>query len=168
MPSDVNDLPYRPGVGLMVFNKDAKVFIGERFGQSGAWQMPQGGIDDEDGDDLKETIYRELYEETGIERARAEILKVTREWLHYDLPDHLAGRIWGGQYRGQKQKWVAMLFTGHDAEVNLATHRHQEFQNWRWAEIDEAMQAVVPFKRHTYEAALDEFRDVIEQIMQDA
>lgn len=167
MPLEDNR-PYRPGVGLMIFNQKGEVFIGERFGQSGAWQMPQGGIDDEDGTSLNVTIYRELYEETGIDKSRVEILKITDDWLYYDLPEHLSNKIWDAQYKGQKQKWAALLFNGHDAEVNLATHRHQEFQDWQWSPVERALELIVPFKRHTYEAALKEFSGIIEQIRKEA
>jgi len=161
MKEEYKDLPYRPGVGLLVFNDKGEVFIGERLGSNGAWQMPQGGIDEEDGDDLLATIYRELYEETGIEQARVEVLQITEDWLYYDLPEYLIPKVFGGKYRGQKQKWVALKFTGHDEEINLSAHRHQEFGDWQWLPISEALETVVRFKRHTYETALEEFKGLV-------
>lgn len=158
---DIESLPYRSGVGLMIFNTNGDVFIGERLENPGSWQMPQGGIDEEDGDDIYKTIYRELYEETGIVEARVKILKITESWLYYDLPDFLIPKVWNGQFRGQKQKWVALEFTGHDAEINLNAFRHPEFKSWKWAPIDEALDIIIQFKRHTYEAALKDFETVL-------
>ncbi len=163
MRDNFKNLPYRPGVGLMVLNTKGEVFLGERLDNPGAWQMPQGGIDDEDGDSLEDTIFRELYEETGISSDRAEIIAMTEDWLKYDLPDHLIPKVWNGAFRGQKQKWVLIQFSGHDAEINLSTHRHQEFGNWQWASIDRALDIIVQFKRHTYEAAIEEFKPVLKE-----
>ncbi|MGM0421608.1 MAG: RNA pyrophosphohydrolase [Pseudomonadota bacterium] len=159
MKPEYKILPYRPGVGLLIFNAQGEVFIGERLDNPGAWQMPQGGIDDED-DTFEDAVFRELYEETGIKNA--EILKVTEDWLYYDLPNYLIPKIWGGRYRGQKQKWVALRFTGPEHEVNLHTCRYPEFGKWQWICPTLVLDLIVPFKRNTYETVFKEFQDILE------
>src|SRR3954447_4758079 len=118
---------YRAAVGIMLLNGDGRVFVGQRIDTPGAWQMPQGGIDD--GEEPRSAALRELKEETGIDKA--EVLGETEGWLRYELPAELHGKVWGGRYRGQRQKWFAMRFTGTDADVALATE-HPEFDAWRW------------------------------------
>jgi putative (di)nucleoside polyphosphate hydrolase len=143
-------LPYRPGVGVMLADARGLVFVGQRFDSVvEAWQMPQGGIDE--GEDPEAAALRELEEETGIGPAHVTILGATRDWLHYDLPPELSGRIWGGRYRGQRQKWFACRFTGTDADVDLAAHGDKaEFKAWKWAAVDELGALIVPFKRALY------------------
>jgi len=144
---------YRPCVGVMLINSDGLVWVGRRFekqnddGVGKWWQMPQGGIDD--GEDHVKAAFRELAEETGV--SSADYLAEADGWFTYDLPEHLIGRSWNGKYRGQKQKWVALRFTGSDSEINLTPPGHkQEFDLWKWASMDEVLDIVVPFKKAVY------------------
>jgi len=148
---------YRRGVGIMLLNRQRLAFVGRRIDTPGAWQMPQGGIDD--GESPRQAALRELKEEIGTDKA--EILAESAQWLRYDLPGAEDGmRLWGGRYRGQEQKWFAMRFTGTDADIDLATH-HPEFDAWRWLPTAELPALIVPFKRALYEAVLAEFRDLV-------
>jgi putative (di)nucleoside polyphosphate hydrolase len=119
-----------------------------------AWQMPQGGIDP--GETPREAAHRELAEETGTDKA--EIVAESRVWHRYDLPAEIAGRMWGGRFRGQKQLWFAMRFLGNDIDINIAT-AHPEFDAWKWVAPSELPDLIVPFKRTIYLAILDEFRE---------
>lgn len=161
MPS-LDSLPYRPCAGITLFNRAGLVFVGRRAGGpehvdlTHVWQMPQGGIDD--GEDPYQGALRELYEETNVRSV--EKLGEIAEWLTYDIPREIVGEAWGGKYRGQRQKWFALRFTGDESEINIASpaggHK-PEFIAWRWAKIDEIADLVVPFKRQTYERVLAEF-----------
>ena len=152
-------LPYRPCVGVLLFNARLQVFVGRRIDMvQEAWQMPQGGIDR--GEDPRETALRELEEETGVKPDKVEILAETREWLRYDLPPNLVNRVWRGRYRGQEQKWFAARFLGTDADIDIDT-AHPEFNDWRWSPIDELTANVVSFKRALYEAVIAEFRPLL-------
>ncbi len=152
MSVDKTKLPYRPGVGIMLINAQGLVFVAKRIDTTGdAWQMPQGGIDD--GENPTEAALRELLEETGT--AQAEIIGETAGWLTYDLPDHLVGKAWKGRYRGQKQKWFAMRFTGTDADINIDT-KHPEFSAWKWSPVGQIIPCIVPFKRDLYEQVVAE------------
>src|SRR3546814_534157 len=123
------DLPYRPGVGVMLLNGQGLVFVGQRIDNTAeAWQMPQGGIDE--GEDPRDTALRELEEETGIHRDLVAIIAETPGWLTYDLPDDLIGKLWKGRYRGQRQKWYLARFLGEDRDVDLDTP-HPEFRAWK-------------------------------------
>ena len=138
---------YRLGVGVMLLNRAGHVFVAERIDYPGAWQMPQGGIDA--GEDPRQAAFRELEEEIGT--AQAEIIAESRDWLTYDLPPEILGQVvWGGRYRGQKQKWFAMRFLGEDRDIDIAKHTHPEFSAWRWAPVDTLVDAIVPFKRDLY------------------
>ena len=155
--SDPVDLPYRPCAGIMLLNRAGQVFVGQRIDNTmEAWQMPQGGIDP--GEDAETAARRELGEETGIAPDRVELIAVAPGAFHYDLPDDLIGKVWGGRYRGQVQTWFLFRFTGADADVNIATS-HPEFRAWRWAEPAAAVALAVPFKRALYQAVLAAFRD---------
>jgi len=161
MPSQ-KSLPYRPCAGMAVFNRVGLVFIGRRtegpehIDAKHAWQMPQGGIDDDE--DHYEAALRELYEETNIRSVRK--LGEISKWLTYDLPRELAKKAWGGKYRGQKQKWYAFRFVGNESEIDIAhpAGGHKpEFVDWRWAKMRELPDLVVGFKRKTYERVVKEF-----------
>jgi putative (di)nucleoside polyphosphate hydrolase len=141
----------------MLLNKDNYVFVGKRIDtKSDAWQMPQGGIDDNES--ASEAALRELKEETGINNAV--ILGESKNWIHYDLPEYLIPRLWNGKYRGQKQKWFILKFLGTDDEINLQTEV-PEFMEWRWVKMEELPNIIVPFKRKLYISIIEEFRDII-------
>ena len=151
------DLPfYRPAVGIMLLNPAGLAFVGRRIDMPAglaAWQMPQGGIDP--GETPSQAAFRELEEEVGT--GKAETLAETQGWLHYDLPSDIAARMWSGRWRGQRQKWFLMRFTGNDADINLATG-HPEFDAWEWVEPRRLPELIVPFKRQLYRDLLAEFR----------
>ncbi len=144
-------LPYRPNVGAVLFNRQGRVFVARRADQRAdavaAWQFPQGGIDE--GEEPRQAVLRELEEEIGT--AHAEIVAEHPDWLHYDLPAELRARMWGGRFRGQRQRWFALRYLGTDADIRLDRHAHPEFDAWRWAELAELPGLAVPFKRPTYE-----------------
>jgi putative (di)nucleoside polyphosphate hydrolase len=142
-----DDLPYRLGVGAVLFNADGRVFVAERIDTPGAWQMPQGGIDK--GEDPADAVLRELAEETGTDKA--EIVAETGDWLAYDLPKAIRGKVWKGRFRGQKQKWFALRFTGTDADIDLEAHHHVEFARWKWIDLADLPGLIVDFKRPLYE-----------------
>lgn len=147
-------LPYRLGVGVVLFNRDGRVFVGRRIDQTAeAWQLPQGGIDP--GEAPLHAALRELKEEIGTDKA--EIVGESRDWLIYDLPVELVGKVWQGRYRGQKQKWYAARFLGEDGDIDLAT-AHPEFDAWKWAPFDALPELIVPFKRKLYRQIVAEFR----------
>jgi putative (di)nucleoside polyphosphate hydrolase len=143
---DVEGLAYRPCVGIMLLNKHGEVFVAQRIDSpGGAWQMPQGGIDD--GETPAAAARRELKEETGTNKAT--IIAEHAEWIPYDLPEHLIKRLWKGRYRGQTQKWFVMRFLGTDGDIDINT-AEPEFDAWRWVPMAELLGLVVPFKHHVY------------------
>jgi putative (di)nucleoside polyphosphate hydrolase len=155
---DAGTLPYRPCVGIMLINDEGLIWAGNRIqpvdtGSPLTWQMPQGGIDE--GEAPREAAFRELKEETGVDRA--EIIGELDEWLTYDLPPHLVGHALKGKYRGQKQRWFAMRFLGTDGDVDIAADAHQEFSEWAWVPIEELVELIVPFKRGIYERVVSAF-----------
>ena len=153
---DLKNLPYRHGVGMMVFNDEKQIFVGKRIDNQEAWQMPQGGVDK--GENVETAAKRELYEETGIQSIRI-IKKSDKEYI-YDLPDHLLGKIWKGKYKGQKQTWYLMKFLGPDSEINI-NQKHPEFNEWKWVSIDELPNLIVNFKKDLYQAVIAEFTNSI-------
>jgi putative (di)nucleoside polyphosphate hydrolase len=154
--TDPANLPYRPCVGVMLINSAGLIFAGQRIDSpTPAWQMPQGGIDA--GEKPKAAALRELWEETGVTPDLVEVLAKTPDWVTYDLPAELLGRVWGGKYRGQRQKWFLMRFTGRDDQVRIATE-HPEFSVWKWISPEEMIASIVPFKRTVYEQVVGSFR----------
>ena len=160
------DLPYRPCVGVMLLNREGRVFVGRRKSEASgehvadgyAWQMPQGGIDP--GEDPYTAALRELHEETNVRSVT--LLAEAPEWYTYDLPSMVAGRAWKGRYRGQTQKWFAFRFDGQDSEVDIsrpAGGRHKpEFDEWRWEAMNRLPDLIIPFKRPVYENVVAAFR----------
>jgi putative (di)nucleoside polyphosphate hydrolase len=147
---------YRPGVGIMLLNRDGLVFVGHRIRMPpgmAKWQMPQGGIDA--GETPRQAALRELREEIGT--GRADILAESRGWFHHDVPDEIAQVMMAGRYRGNRQKWFAMRFNGTDADINLATE-HPEFDAWQWVSPDQLPELIAPFMRQLYLDLLAEFR----------
>lgn len=158
--SDIENLPYRPCAGIMLANREGKIFVGQRIDSISniAWQMPQGGIDD--GEEPEEAALRELGEETGISPDLVDVIARSREEYFYDLPEELVGKLWKGKWRGQRQWWFLIRFRGEDSDVNIATP-HQEFSQWQWVEPAELPGLIVPFKRRIYEGLVAEFGELI-------
>ena len=149
-------LPYRPCVGVVLVNDAGLIFAGRRHdGPASAWQMPQGGIDE--GEKPREAALRELREETGVSAGLVEFVVKSPDWVTYDLPEELVGKIWGGKYRGQRQRWFLFRFLGRDIDIDIETD-HPEFAEWRWVKADEMLAVIVPFKRAVYEAVIKAFR----------
>ena len=153
-------LPYRPNVGAVLFDRRGQVFVARRAdlpnaeGAAGGWQLPQGGIDADE--DPRAAVLRELEEEIGT--ARADIIGEHADWLTYDLPPELIGRALGGRYRGQRQRWFALRFTGQDSDIRLDLDPHPEFNAWRWTPLPELPGLAAPFKRPIYEALVRSFQ----------
>lgn len=153
--TDRSQLPYRPCVGIVLFNDEGQVFVARRIGMPDAWQMPQGGIDD--GETPRQAGLRELEEEIGTRAV--EVVGETAGWIAYDFPPGIPGRI-GEKWRGQRQKWLACRFTGTPQDIDLATE-HPEFDDWKWVEIASVVDLIVPFKRATYETVVAELGPVV-------
>ncbi len=158
---DISELGYRPCVGVMLVNHSGEVFVGRRIDtkEGDFWQMPQGGIDE--GEDPREAVFRELWEETGVIREKAALIGQTREPLRYDLPDELIGKLWGGEYRGQEQDWFLARFEGTDEDIDLEAHEVPEFCEFRWVPASTVPDLIVPFKKRVYRAVLAEFAELI-------
>lgn len=154
--ADTEDLPYRPCAGVMLVNRDGRVFVGQRIDTVlEAWQMPQGGIDP--GEDALAAAIRELGEETGIAPDHVELIATAPDELFYDLPPEMVGKVWKGKWRGQRQRWFLFGFLGRDEDVDIVT-AHPEFRTWRWIDAEDLPAMIVPFKRALYEAVLTAFR----------
>ena len=157
MDKKYSTLPLRSGVGIVVLNQENKVFVAKRIDNpKNFWQMPQGGVDA--GEDFLKAAYRELEEETSIKSV--ELIKELDGMITYELPNHLLGIIWKGKYRGQKQKWFLMRFTGEDNEIDINTH-HPEFLDWKWIELDQLTKVVVDFKLHVYKEVQEKVQKLI-------
>jgi putative (di)nucleoside polyphosphate hydrolase len=151
------NLPLRNGVGIVVINKDNKVFVAKRIDNpKNFWQMPQGGVDD--GEDFLIAAYRELEEETSIKNV--ELIKELDGTITYELPERLLGIVWKGKYRGQKQKWFLMKFTGKEEEINIKT-KNPEFLDWKWIDLDQITEVVVDFKLHVYKELKSKVKKII-------
>ena len=153
--NDYARLPYRLGVGLMIINSQKKIFVGKRIDAKNpfCWQMPQGGIDS--GETPSKAAMREMKDEIGS--GSGDILAETKNWYCYDLPLRVIHKMWNGQYKGQKQKWFLIKYTGQDTDINLFTE-NPEFHKWRWIRPAQLPRLVVPFKRSLYMAVLREFK----------
>ena len=157
MKEKFRDLPLRSGVGIIVLNKENKVFVAKRIDNpKNFWQMPQGGVDE--GEDFLTAAYRELEEETSIKKV--EMIKEIDGTITYELPDHLLGIIWKGKYKGQKQKWFLMRFLGNDEEINIKTNK-PEFLEWKWIDVDMLTEVVVDFKFHVYKELKEKIKNII-------
>ena len=155
MSSDKSrNLPLRLGVGIVLLNSDNKVFVGKRIDNPvNFWQLPQGGVDKNEG--LLCAAKRELKEETGVESVK--LIKQIDNWLTYELPKNLLGKIWKGKYRGQKQKWFIMRFVGSEDEINIKTNK-AEFKEWKWININQLTNVVVSFKLKIYKTIVNELK----------
>ena len=157
MKERFKDLPLRSGVGIILINRENKVFVGRRIDNpKNFWQMPQGGVDE--GEDLISAAYRELEEETSIKNVK--LLKELDGTTTYILPDHLLGIIWKGKYKGQKQKWFLMRYLGDDKEVNVKTKK-PEFLEWKWIELELITDVVVDFKFNVYKQLKEQVKKII-------
>lgn len=151
-------LPYRPCVGAMLVNAMRMVFVAKRIDNPrNYWQMPQGGIDE--GEDPVQAVLRELQEETGTDKV--EIIAESDHWRTYDLPDELVGKLWGGKYRGQRQKWFALQFLGEDKDIDINAHKKPEFSDWKWVDFDDLVNLAVPFKRPLYTDIVTELQPLV-------
>ncbi len=146
------NLPLRLGVGIVLLNSDNKVFVGKRIDNPvNFWQMPQGGVDD--NENLLYAANRELKEETGVKSTK--LIKEIDNWLTYELPKNLLGKIWKGKYRGQKQKWFIMRFVGNEEEINIKT-KNAEFLEWKWIDANQLLNVVIDFKLDVYKSIVKE------------
>ncbi len=157
---DIERLPYRRCVGIVLANKAGLVFIGRRNDETQAWQMPQGGIDA--GETPEQAAIRELEEETGATKTR--VLAESAAWYDYDLPRELVPQTWGGRFRGQSQRWFLLEHLGKDKDIHPESVHHPEFDAWKWAPIDELPGLAVAFKRSVYEAVVKEFGPLLEDL----
>lgn len=150
---------YRPNVGVVLFHPDGRVWIGRRANtpEPWCWQFPQGGVDPDEAErgDWEAAARRELLEETGVRSV--DLLASTDGWITYDFPPEASGAKIARGWKGQKQKWFALGFTGDEAEIDLTAHPPAEFDAWRWGRLDEVCDLIVPFKRPAYEKVVAAF-----------
>ena len=157
MEERYKNLPLRDGVGIVVLNKENKVFVARRIDNAkNFWQMPQGGVDK--GEDFLSAAYRELEEETSINKV--ELIKEIEGTITYELPKHLLGIIWRGKYKGQKQKWFLMRYLGNDKDINIKTSK-PEFLEWKWIDLEMITDVVVDFKLHVYKELKEKVKKII-------
>jgi len=157
MNEKFKNLPLRNGVGIIVLNKENKIFVAKRIDNpKNFWQMPQGGVDK--GESFLTAAYRELEEETSI--TNVELIKEIEGTLTYELPEHLLGIIWKGKYKGQKQKWFLMRYLGNDDDINIKTKK-PEFLDWKWTDLDMITEEVVDFKLHVYKELKEKIQKII-------
>jgi len=151
------NLPLRSGVGIVVLNKNNKVFVAKRLDNPKKyWQMPQGGVNK--NEDYLDAAFRELEEETSIKNVK--LIQELDDFITYELPPHLLGIIWKGKYKGQKQKWFIMKFLGDDKEINIRT-KNPEFLEWKWIELDKITDVVVDFKLNVYKQVKVKVKKII-------
>jgi putative (di)nucleoside polyphosphate hydrolase len=154
---NADDLPYRLGVGMMLINDQNQVLLGKRIDtKMDKWQMPQGGLDE--GETPRMAVFREMKEEIGTNNGT--IIAEAKMWYCYDIPKWMIPRLWNGQYKGQKQKWFLIKFTGNDSDIHIDTE-HQEFKEWKWCAIEEIIDIIIPFKKKLYKAVLKEFEQYL-------
>ena len=153
----MNNDNYRKCVGIMILNNNKEILVGKRLDHpSGFWQMPQGGIDE--NENPEEAVWREMMEEIGTNKAK--LLKVSSQWINYDIPSETLKTLpWGHKYIGQTQKWFAFQFTGEENDINVGTV-NPEFSEWKWTKINLIVDEIVPFKRDVYSTILKEFKDI--------
>ena len=157
MDKKFQHLPLRIGVGIVVLNKNNKIFVAKRIDNpKDFWQMPQGGVDQNES--YLDAAYRELYEETNIKEI--ELIKEVEDFTTYELPDHLLGIIWKGKFKGQKQKWFIMRFVGNEDEINIKTKK-PEFLDWKWIDVNEITKKVVDFKYEVYKKVKMEVEKIL-------
>lgn len=174
---DKTTLPYRPCAGIMMLSHAGQVFVAQRLptkhqairnspdykeSYEQAWQMPQGGIDE--GEEPLQAALREAQEETSVKPEYLELIRASRQIYYYDLPDAWLGKLWAGRYRGQAQHWFLFRFHGSDDMIDIEHVAHQEFLTWRWADISEILDLIVPFKQDVYRQVIAEFKDAVKPL----
>ena len=158
MEEKFQNLPLRNGVGIVLLNKENKIFVGKRVDNpSNFWQMPQGGVDN--GENFLDAAYRELKEETGIKK-NVELIQEIEGTMTYELPDHLLGVVWKGKFKGQKQKWFLMRYEGNNSDINIKTE-NPEFLDWKWIDLNMITDVVVDFKLHIYKELKEKIKKII-------
>ena len=158
MEEKFQNLPLRNGVGIVLLNKENKIFVGKRVDNpSNFWQMPQGGVDN--GENFLDAAYRELKEETGIKK-NVELIQEIEGTMTYELPDHLLGVVWKGKFKGQKQKWFLMRYDGNNSDINIKT-KNPEFLDWKWIDLNMITDVVVDFKLHIYKELKEKIKKII-------
>ena len=147
---------WRIGVGIVLLNKQEKIFMGERIDNKGSWQMPQGGVNISNNETLEEAAKRELFEETGV--SKTEFVSESKVWHYYRLPEQLRKKLWRGKFVGQKQKWFLLSFKGYDHDINIRINKKPEFRAWRWVTPYKVLEEIVSFKKEIYKSILKEFK----------